>query len=113
VEALLLLGCLSVNLCEASLVPRVGDLQTGVALLKGLHHAGHRNPRPAEACTVIVMFSAVLRIHDILVWIRIQGSKDPCLRAMDPDQDPAIFVINLQDANKKTNLKKGFLLITF
>jgi hypothetical protein len=31
------------------------------------------------------------------------GSADPCLRLMDPDldPDPAIFVINLQDANKK------------
>jgi hypothetical protein len=30
---------------------------------------------------------------------------------MDPDADPpdpAIFVIDLQDANKKTNLKKNF-----
>jgi hypothetical protein len=52
------------------------------------------------------IFLAVLRIHDILVWIRIRGSADPCLRLMDPD--PAIFVIDLQDANKKTNLKKKF-----
>jgi hypothetical protein len=27
---------------------------------------------------------------------------------MDPDQDPAISVIVLQDANKKLILKKGF-----
>jgi hypothetical protein len=33
----------------------------------------------------------VFRIHDILVWIRI--------RILDPD--PAIFVIDLQDASKK------------
>jgi hypothetical protein len=34
---------------------------------------------------------------------------------MDPDadSDPAIFVIDLQDANKKLNLKKSFLLIIF
>ncbi len=35
---------------------------------------------------------------------------------MDPDPDldtePAIFVINLQDANKKLILKKVFLLVT-
>jgi hypothetical protein len=31
----------------------------------------------------------------------------------DADPDPAIFAIDLQDANKKTNLKKRFLLITF
>ncbi len=43
----------------------------------------------------------VFRIHDILVWIRIQ--------AMDPDpdsdrdlySDPTLFIIDLQDANKK------------
>jgi hypothetical protein len=34
------------------------------------------------------------------------GSADPCLRLMDPD--PAIYVIDLQDAKKKTNLKKSF-----
>jgi hypothetical protein len=27
---------------------------------------------------------------------------------MDPDADPAIFVIDLQDANKKLILKKSF-----
>jgi hypothetical protein len=36
---------------------------------------------------------------------------------MDPDPDadpePSIFIIDLQDANKKTNLKKVFLHITF
>jgi hypothetical protein len=31
---------------------------------------------------------------------------------MDPDADPAIFFIDLQDANKKIN-KKSFLLISF
>jgi hypothetical protein len=39
------------------------------------------------------MRKAVLRIHDILVWTRTSG--------FDPDPDPAIFVIDLQDANKK------------
>jgi hypothetical protein len=34
----------------------------------------------------------VFRIHDILVWIHMP-------RLMDPD--PAIFVIDLQEANKK------------
>ncbi len=29
------------------------------------------------------------------------GSADPCLWLMDPDPDPAIFVIDLQDASKK------------
>jgi hypothetical protein len=40
-------------------------------------------------------FKAVLRIHDILVWIRIH---DPCLGLMDPD--PSIFIIDLQYGNK-------------
>jgi hypothetical protein len=39
------------------------------------------------------------------------GSADPCLWLIDPDldsdPDPAIFVINLQDANKKL-IKKSF-----
>jgi hypothetical protein len=34
------------------------------------------------------------------------GSADPCLCLMDPD--PAIFVIVLQEANKKEILKKSF-----
>ncbi len=41
---------------------------------------------------------AVLRIHDILVWIRIRGSMP---LTDGPDPDPAIFVIDLQDASKK------------
>jgi hypothetical protein len=32
---------------------------------------------------------------------------------MDPDPDPAIFVIDLQEANKKTNKKKFFCLLLF
>jgi hypothetical protein len=32
---------------------------------------------------------------------------------MDPDPDPAIFAIDLQDASKKLTLKKFVLLITF
>jgi hypothetical protein len=36
------------------------------------------------------------------------GLADQCLQLMDPDPDPAIFVIDLQDANKKLILKKSF-----
>jgi hypothetical protein len=32
---------------------------------------------------------------------------DPCLWLMDPDPDPAIFVFDLQDDNKKIILKKS------
>jgi len=42
------------------------------------------------------------------------GSGDPCLRLthpdLDSDLDPAIFIINLQDA-KKTQFKKRFFCI--
>jgi hypothetical protein len=44
---------------------------------------------------------AVFRIHDILVWIRIRGF-------MPLNPDPDIFVIVLQDANKKLIKKKCF-----
>jgi hypothetical protein len=45
---------------------------------------------------------AVLQIHDILVQIRIRGSM-PLTNGFGPNAtpDPAIFVIDLQDANKK------------
>jgi hypothetical protein len=36
------------------------------------------------------------------------GFVDPCLRLMDPDPDPAIFVTDLQDVNKKLILKSFF-----
>ncbi len=59
------------------------------------------------ATVIIYYLFAVFRIHDIFVWIRIPN---PCLCLMDQDSDPdpAIFVIDLQDVNKKR-----FLLITF
>ncbi len=43
------------------------------------------------------------QIYDILVWIRWSGTANPCLLLMDPDLDldPATFVIDLQDTNKK------------
>ncbi len=50
-----------------------------------------------DACNIKRMsWKAALRIHDIFGWIRIRGS---CLWLMD--SDPAIFVIDLQDASKK------------
>ncbi len=73
---------------------------------------------------------AVLRIHDMLGWIRIRilgsmpltnGSGSGFgsgswirirIRILDPD--PAIFVMDLQDASKKLIfLRQFFLLITF
>jgi hypothetical protein len=54
----------------------------------------------------------VLRIHEILVRIRIG---DLYLRLMDPnpdsDPDPAIFVSDLQDVNKKVFFSYYFLKV--
>jgi hypothetical protein len=44
------------------------------------------------------IYTAVLRIHDILVWIL---SADPCLWLLDPDTEPSIFITDLKDANKQ------------
>jgi hypothetical protein len=44
------------------------------------------------------LLTTVLRIHDILVLIRIRGSM--ALTNPDSDPEPAIFIIDLQDANK-------------
>jgi hypothetical protein len=54
------------------------------------------------------LFLAVLWIRAILVriWIR-----EPCLLPLDPDQDSAIFVLDLQDANKKLFFSKFFYLV--
>jgi hypothetical protein len=49
------------------------------------------------------------------------ASADPCLSLMDPDSnpdpdaipDPAIFVMGLQDANKKLILEKSFVAFYF
>jgi hypothetical protein len=53
---------------------------------------------------------AVLRIHNILVSIRIRGSMPLTNSDPDPDADPGpvIFFINLQDANKKLIFKISF-----
>jgi hypothetical protein len=42
------------------------------------------------------------------------GSADPCLLLIDPDPDadPSIFIIDLQDANKKL-IKKSFYAYYF
>jgi len=50
----------------------------------------------------------VLRIHYLLVWIRIRVSK-----TLTNLRDPAIFVIVLQDTKKNNFLTQFFLLITF
>ncbi len=57
-----------------------------------------------------VLFPTVLRIHDI--WGGSgSGSGDPCLWQMDLDPDPAIFVIDLQDASKKIIFLHNFFCL--
>ena len=52
----------------------------------------------------LIPLNPVLRIHDIFGE---DQDPDPCLWLMDPDSDPdsdpdpTIFIIDLQDANKK------------
>jgi hypothetical protein len=45
-------------------------------------------------CRELYNRQAALRIHDILVWTRIRGSMPLTYRS-------AIFIIDIQDANKK------------
>jgi hypothetical protein len=58
--------------------------------------------------------------HDIFVWIRIRIHESVPLTNgsdldSDPDSDlaPVIFVIDLQDANKKLIKKKRYIYIVF
>jgi hypothetical protein len=55
---------------------------------------------------------SVLRIHDILAWIRIRRSM-PLTNGpdSDPDPDAAIFVTDLQDAKRKLILKINFFCL--
>jgi hypothetical protein len=71
----------------------------------------HYNKPGGGGALIETKLTAVFRINDILV----SESADPCLCLMDPDADPdpAIFVIDLQDTNKKLIKKKFFLLISF
>jgi hypothetical protein len=39
------------------------------------------------------------------------GSADPCLWLMDPDWDPSMFIIDLQDGKKKINFLKKYSCI--
>ncbi len=62
-----------------------------------LRHASWNSQRDRN----LRLFFSVFRIHDVLVWIRI--------RILDPD--PSIFVIDLQDANNKTNFLFNFFCL--
>jgi hypothetical protein len=53
-----------------------------------------------------------VQIFKHLIENNVNQCADPWHFGVDADPDPAIFVINLQDANKSC-LKKVFLLFTF
>ena len=57
--------------------------------------------------------SEVLRIHDILVWIRIRIRIRGSMLLTNGSGSSYIFVIHPQEANKNQFKKKVFLLITF
>jgi hypothetical protein len=66
--------------------------------------------RKKDKYLINLCFLTELRIHDILVWIRIRGSM-PLTNGSGSwilDPDPAIFVTDLQDANKKIILVTNF-----
>ncbi len=77
-----------------------------------LPHQGHTRPaghrdwsfwKPpgnyGPICSEKKALKSMLRNRDILVRKRIRGG--PWLWLLDPDPDPAVFVIDLQDASKK------------
>jgi hypothetical protein len=70
-------------------------------MLRGVNQAHSSSLVTAAHISQHIIFMSVFRIHDI--WIRIRGSMP--LTIMDPDADPAIFLTDLQDANKKLILK--------
>jgi len=76
---------------------------------KAFHLQKHRGSRRTEVgCTLGLQ--PVLRSHKIFVG---SGSTDPYLWLIDPDPDPAIFAIDLQDVTKKFFVLFVFLLFTF
>jgi hypothetical protein len=48
---------------------------------------------------------------DLFIIIYLCSVADPWHFGVDPDPDPAIFIIDLQDANKKLIKKKKFFCI--
>jgi hypothetical protein len=61
-----------------------------------LYNAGSIHNEPLTFPNRFNLKKSVLRIHDILGWIRILGLMP---RLMDPD--PAFFVTDLPDASEK------------
>ncbi len=55
-------------------------------------------------CRMLMAIWLEISVPDPLIFLCGSGSADPCLWLMDPD--PAIFVIDLQDANKTITFKK-------
>jgi hypothetical protein len=72
---------------------QIGDTREGRQTEIKKEERRHRRGKP------------VLPIHDIF--------SDPCLCRIDPDPDPAIFIIDFQEANEKSYFFQVFLFITF
>jgi hypothetical protein len=84
--------------------PHVDEIKEGLgAVVPGRLLLGSLHRLPRLCTTKVDVKITVLRIHEIL--IRICGSMP---LTMDPDPDPAIFISDLQDVNKRV-----VLLITF
>jgi hypothetical protein len=62
--------------------------------------------------TIFLLLTAVLRIHDFLVWIRIRIRGSIPL-ANGSGSGSFYFIIDLQDANKKQTNKKFFCILLF
>jgi hypothetical protein len=62
------------------------------------------DPQPRVTVVLLWYIARVLRIVSALGLLypnTVTSVADPCLLLMDPDPDPAIFVIELQDVSKK------------
>jgi hypothetical protein len=60
-----------------------------------------RDPVDAAVPDLVPRGAGLVQCCGSMIFWGGSGSADPCLRLMDPDPDPAIFFIELQDASKK------------
>jgi hypothetical protein len=99
-----------------------GTLLYNFFILMSANRSGQWTLVPSILHTQIATVKiSVLRIHDILVWIRIRRSM-PLTNGSGSgfgsgswilDPDPAIFVIDLQDARKKLIFLNNFSVYYF
>jgi hypothetical protein len=75
-------------------------LESRVASLEGGKTASAPAPAPAKV-VIWPLFTSWYQCSGSVTFWYASGVADLCLRLMDPDPEPAIFIIDLQDANKK------------